>query len=63
MQKPHVWGRLVITICTLKKEVVAFGGTLGGLGDKLPPLSTWMLAFGGLDVNHLAYDIMEETRV
>jgi hypothetical protein len=51
-----------MTICTLK-EVIVFGGTLAWLGDKLPPLSTWTLAFGGLDVNHLAYDVMEETRV
>jgi hypothetical protein len=58
MQKPHVWGRLVITICTLKKEVVAFGGTLAWLGDELPPLSTWTLAFGGLDVTLLAHDII-----
>jgi hypothetical protein len=63
MQKPHVWGRFVITICTLKKEVVAFGGTLAWLGDELPPLSTWALAFGGLDVNNLAHDVMEDTRV
>jgi hypothetical protein len=52
-----------MTIFTLQKEVVAFGGTLAWLGDELPPLSTWTLAFGGLDVNHLAYDIMKETRV
>jgi hypothetical protein len=61
--RPHVWGNLVMIICTLKKEVVAFGGTLAWLRDKLPPLSTWTLAFGGLDVNHLAHDVMEETRV
>jgi hypothetical protein len=63
IHKPHVWGRLVITIFTLKKEVVAFGGTLEGLADKLSPLSTWKLAFGGLGINHLAHDIMEETTV
>jgi hypothetical protein len=63
MRKPHVWGRLVITICTLEKEVVSFGGTLAWLRDELPPLSTWTLAFGGLDINHLAYGVMEETRV
>jgi hypothetical protein len=57
MQKPHVWGRLVITICTLKKEVVAFGGTLTWLGDELPPLSTWTPAFGGLDITLLAHDV------
>jgi hypothetical protein len=50
-------GRLVITIFTLKKEVVSFGGTLAWLGDELPPLSTWTPAFGGLDVTHLAYDV------
>jgi hypothetical protein len=57
MHKPHVWGRLVITICILKKEVVAFGGTLAWLGNELPPLSTWMLAFGGLDVTLLSHDV------
>jgi hypothetical protein len=60
--RPHVWGMLVITICTLKKEVVAFGGTLAWLGDHLPSLSTWTLAFGGLDVTYLALDVIEETR-
>jgi hypothetical protein len=36
---------------------VSFGGTLAWLGDELPPLSTWTLAFGGLDVTLLAHDI------
>jgi hypothetical protein len=57
MQKPHVWDRLVITICTLKKEVVAFGSTLAWLGDELPPLSTWTLAFGVLGITLLAHDV------
>jgi hypothetical protein len=56
-------GMLVITIFTLKKEVVSFGGTLTWLGDHLPSLSTWTLAFGGLDVACPALDVIEETRV
>jgi hypothetical protein len=54
---------LVIMIFTLKKEVVAFGGNLTWLGDQLPSLSIWTLAFGGLDVTYLAPDVIEETRV
>jgi hypothetical protein len=60
MQRPHVWGMLVIIICTLKKEVVAFGGTLAWLGDQLPSLSTWMLAFGGLDIILIAHDVTRD---
>jgi hypothetical protein len=63
MERLHVWGLLVITICTLKKEVVAFGVTLAWLGDQLSSLSTWTLAFGGLDVTYLAPNVIEETRV
>jgi hypothetical protein len=63
MQRSHVWGKLVIITCIVKKEVVDFGGTLAWLGDQLPFLSTWMLAFGGLDVTYLAPDIIEDTRV
>jgi hypothetical protein len=58
MQRPHVWGRLVITIFTLKKEVISFGGTLAGLEEELPPSPTWTMAFGGLDVTLLAHDII-----
>ena len=57
MEKLHVWGWLVITICTLKKEVVAFGGTLAWLGDELPPPPTWMLGFGGLNAMYLTHDV------
>jgi hypothetical protein len=57
MQRPHVWGRIVITSCTVKKGVIAFGGTLAWLGDQFPSLSTWTLAFGGLDVTLLAHDV------
>jgi hypothetical protein len=55
--KPHVWGRIVMTCCTVKKEVVAFGGTLEGLDGELSSSHTWMLAFEGLDVTYLTYDI------
>jgi hypothetical protein len=60
MQRPHIWGMLVIIVFTLKKEVVSFRGTLAWLGDQLPSLSTWMLAFGGLDVTYLALDVIDE---
>jgi hypothetical protein len=54
----------MIKIFTLKKDVDSFGGTLAGQGDKLPPLSTYTLAFGCLDVTYLALDVtMERTRV
>jgi hypothetical protein len=56
MQRLHVWGKLVIITCTMKKEVIAFGGTLAWLGDQLPP-PTWTLAFGGLDVTLIAHDV------
>jgi hypothetical protein len=48
----------VIIVCTLKKEVVAFGGALTWLGDELPPSPTGTLAFGGLDVTPHAHDII-----
>jgi len=50
----HVEGNLVMIICTLREEVVTFGGTLAWLGDEFPPLSTWMLALGVLDITHQA---------
>jgi hypothetical protein len=57
MQKPYVWGGLVITICKLMIEGVSFGGTLTWLGDDLPPFPTWTLSFGGLDVTYLAHEV------
>jgi hypothetical protein len=44
----------------MKKEVFSFGGNLAWLGDHLPPLSTWTLAFGGLDVILIAHDITRD---
>jgi hypothetical protein len=35
----------------------AFGGTLAWPDDDIPPSSAWTLAFGGLDITHLAHDI------
>ena len=61
--RPCVWGNLVMIIFTLKEDFIALGVTLAWIRYKLSPLSTWTLAFGGLDVNHLAHDVMEETRV
>jgi hypothetical protein len=55
--RPHFWGNIVITIFTLNKEVFSFGVTLTCLGDAIPPISTWMPAFGSLDVTHLAHNI------
>jgi hypothetical protein len=52
-----------MTICILKKEVISFGGTIAWIGNDIPPHSTYMLSFGGLNVNHLAHDVMEKTRV
>ena len=57
MERPHVWGKLVIITCIVKKKVVAFGGTLAWLGDQLLSLSTWMLAFGGLDITLIVHDV------
>jgi hypothetical protein len=41
MQRPHVWGKLVIITCTVKKEVevVSFGGTSNRPGWTAPTLS------------------------
>jgi hypothetical protein len=55
--RPHVWGTIDDERCTWKKKDVAFGGTLASLEDEVPPFSTWMLAFGGLNVTLLALDI------
>jgi len=46
----------------LNKEVISFGGTLARLGDHLPSLSSWTLAFGGLDVTYPTLDVIDETR-
>jgi hypothetical protein len=56
-ETPHL-GKACDHHYTLKKEVVAFGGTLALRGDELPPLSTWTMAFGGLDVTLLAHDVI-----
>jgi hypothetical protein len=36
---PHVWGMIMMTSCTMKKEDIAFGGTLAGLGGEIPSIS------------------------
>jgi len=44
-------------VITISQEVIVLGGTLEGLDGMLSPPPTWMLAFGGLDVTFLTYDV------
>jgi hypothetical protein len=55
--RPHVWGTWDDEHCTLRMDDFAFGGTLAWPDDDIPPSSAWTLAFGGLDITHLAHDI------
>jgi len=52
-----------MTIFTLKKEFVAFGGTLVWLGDKLPPSFHMDASLWRLGYHLLAHDAIERGRV
>jgi hypothetical protein len=39
-----------------EEGICCLWGTLAWIGDDLPPLSTWMPTFGGLDITYIAHE-------